>query len=154
MVIAHVVSLRGTCDRAQVGAVLVQDNHIISTGYNGSPRGLPHCDEIGHLMQSGHCVRTVHAEQNALIQAALHGVSTEGAILYVTHFPCLSCTKLLVNAKIAGIVFLHDYRIDPAAEEMLHQAQVGYHQAPFASCFAQSRFEQSLEFLLQSCQDT
>ena len=74
MKIAHVVALRSTCDRAFVGTVMVLDKRILTTGFNGSPAGLPHCDEIGHLIVDGHCVRTIHAEANAIIQAALHGI--------------------------------------------------------------------------------
>ena len=79
MDIAFTVAQRSTCDRAHVGAVLVRDRRMLTTGYNGAPAGLPHCDDVGHLMVDGHCVRTLHAEQNAIIQAALHGVSTESA---------------------------------------------------------------------------
>jgi dCMP deaminase len=88
MKIAEDVALRSTCDRAQVGAVLVREKHIISTGYNGSPAGLEHCDDVGHLMVDGHCVRTVHAEVNAIIQAAVFGLATRDSVCYVTHFPC------------------------------------------------------------------
>lgn len=75
------VAARSTCDRAQVGAVIVKDRRILTTGYNGAPAGLPHCDDIGHLMVDGHCVRTLHAEQNAILQAALHGVSVQGGTI-------------------------------------------------------------------------
>jgi dCMP deaminase len=119
MQIAQVVATRSTCDRAHVGAVLVKDKRILSTGFNGSGIGLPHCDEIGHLMVDGHCVRTVHAEANAIIQAALHGVSTKGATCYVNYFPCLLCTKMLINAGIIRIVYDEEYRIDDNALEML-----------------------------------
>ena len=99
MKIAAAVSERSTCDRAMVGCVLVRDKRILTTGFNGSPAGQEHCDEAGHLMVDGHCVRTIHAETNAIIQAALHGVSTRDAICYVTHLPCINCTKALINAK-------------------------------------------------------
>ena len=107
--IAFVVAQRSTCDRAHVGAVLVRDRRILTTGYNGAPAGLPHCDEVGHLMVDGHCVRTLHAEQNALIQAALHGVGTEGATAYVTHQPCLTCAKMLINAGTRRVVYAGNY---------------------------------------------
>lgn len=93
MKIAYAVSERSTCDRAFVGCV--REKRILTTGFNGSPAGQEHCDEIGHLMVEGHCVRTIHAETNAIIQAALHGVSTKGATCYVTHLPCINCTKAL-----------------------------------------------------------
>ena len=93
MNVAHEVARRSTCERAQVGAVIVKDKRILTTGYNGSPRGLPHCTEVGCLMDNGHCVRTLHAEQNAIIVAALHGVITEGATIYITHQPCFFMRK-------------------------------------------------------------
>jgi dCMP deaminase len=124
MKIADDVALRSTCDRALVGAVLVREKHIISTGYNGSAAGLQHCDEIGHLMVDGHCVRTVHAEANAIIQAAVFGLSTREAVCYVTHFPCLTCTKMLINAHISRMVYASAYRIDPIAIDFLQKAGI------------------------------
>ncbi len=124
MKIADDVAVRSTCDRAAVGAVLVKDKHIISTGYNGSPAGLEHCDDVGHLMIEGHCVRTVHAEVNAIIQAAVFGLATRDAVCYVTHFPCLNCTKMLINAKISKLIYRNAYRIDPIALEFLKTAGV------------------------------
>lgn len=124
MLLAHLVSLRSTCDRANVGAVLVKDQRVIATGYNGSPKGLPHCSEVGHLLLDGHCVRTVHAEQNTLIQAARYGTSTIGAILYTTHSPCLACARLLINAGVTAIV--HRYSYDsPLTATFLRDAYVG-----------------------------
>lgn len=122
--IANAVSERSTCDRAQVGCVLVLDKRILTTGFNGSPSGQPHCDEVGHLMVEGHCVRTIHAETNAIIQAALHGVSTKGATCYVTHFPCMNCAKALVNAGIVRLVYNNPYRIDPISVQFLEGANV------------------------------
>jgi dCMP deaminase len=110
--IAFTVAQRSTCDRAHVGCVLVRDRRILTTGYNGAPAGLPHCDEVGHLLVDGHCVRTLHAEQNALIQAALHGVGTEGATAYVTHQPCLTCAKMLINAGVRRVVYAGNYPDD------------------------------------------
>ena len=110
MGLATHAAARSSCDRAKVGAVLVIDRHVIATGYNGSVAGLPHCDDIGHLMVDGSCVSTVHAEQNALAQAAMHGAATKGATLYVTHKPCIVCTKLILNAGIVRIVYLEIYR--------------------------------------------
>ena len=115
---------RSTCDRAHVGAVLVRDKRILTTGFNGSPAGLPHCDDVGHLLVDGHCVRTIHAETNAIIQAALHGVSTKGATCYVTHFPCINCTKILINAGITRIVYLNDYRVDENAMNFIQETGV------------------------------
>ena len=124
MKIAEDVAVRSTCDRAAVGAVFVKEKHIISTGYNGSPAGLEHCDDIGHLMVDGHCVRTVHAEVNAIIQAAVFGLATKDAICYVTHFPCLNCTKTLINARIKKLIYKNAYRIDPIALEFFNTAGV------------------------------
>jgi dCMP deaminase len=110
MNIAREVSTRSTCDRKFVGAVIVRDKSILATGYNGSVRGLPHCDEDGHLMEDGHCVRTVHAEANAIVQAARHGVRIEGASIYVTASPCWGCFRLIANAGISRIGFGEFYR--------------------------------------------
>lgn len=109
MSIAFQVATRSTCDRAHVGAIVVKDRRILTTGYNGAPAGLPHCDEVGHLMIGGHCVRTLHAEQNAIIQAALHGVGVAGSALYVTHQPCLTCAKMIINAGIRRVVYAGHY---------------------------------------------
>ena len=122
--IAYAVSERSTCDRAFVGCVLVRDKRILTTGFNGSPAGQPHCDEIGHLLVDGHCLRTIHAETNAIIQAALHGVSTRDATCYVTHLPCINCTKALINAGITRIVYSVAYRQDENALEFLKTAAI------------------------------
>jgi len=110
MRIAYEVASRATCDRKLVGAVIVRDRCILATGYNGSIRGLPHCDEVGHMMEDGHCVRTIHAEANAIIQAARNGVRIEDASIYVTASPCWICFKLIANAGIQRIGFGEFYR--------------------------------------------
>ncbi len=112
MNIAREVSSSSTCDRKFVGAVIVRDKCILATGYNGSIRGLPHCDEDGHLMEEGHCVRTVHAEANAIVQAARNGVRIDGSTIYVTASPCWGCFRLIANSGIARVVFGEFYR-DP-----------------------------------------
>jgi len=117
MNIAREVSTRSTCDRKFVGSVIVRDKIILATGYNGSIRGLPHCDEVGHLLEDGHCVRTVHAEANAIVQAARNGVRIDGAGIYVTASPCWICFRLIANAGISRIVFGEFYR-DPRVFEM------------------------------------
>jgi dCMP deaminase len=124
MKIAYAVSERSTCDRAFVGALLVLDKRILTTGFNGSPAGLPHCDEIGHLIVDGHCIRTIHAETNAIIQAALHGVSTKGCSCYVTHFPCINCTKALINAGMTRLIYNVAYRVDENALAFLRTANI------------------------------
>ena len=110
MNIAREVSTRSTCDRKFVGAVIVRDKSILATGYNGSIRGLPHCDEEGHLVEDGHCVRTVHAEANAIVQAARNGVRIEGASIYVTASPCWGCFRLIANAALSRVCFGEFYR--------------------------------------------
>lgn len=110
MQIAKVAATRSTCGRKHVGAVIVRDRMIIATGYNGSVRGLVHCDDAGHMMEDGHCVRTVHAEINAIIQAARHGVRVEDAGIYVTASPCWPCFCALANAGIQHIYFGEFYR--------------------------------------------
>ncbi|OGY44186.1 MAG: hypothetical protein A3J62_02320 [Candidatus Buchananbacteria bacterium RIFCSPHIGHO2_02_FULL_38_8] len=111
MAIAKIVAARGTCDRLYAGAVLVKDKRIISTGYNGSPPGLPHCDEKGHLLEEGHCVRTIHAEHNALLQAAVQGsTSTVGSTLYTKYGPCIHCAKYVIACGIKRVVIGKIYR--------------------------------------------
>jgi dCMP deaminase len=127
--IAFQVARRSTCDRARVGAIIVKDRRILTTGYNGAPAGLPHCDDVGHLMVDGHCVRTLHAEQNAIIQAALHGVSVQGGTIYVTHQPCLTCAKMIINAGIVRVVYAGEYP-DENSRAFLAEAGVVLERAP------------------------
>lgn len=125
--IAQALAKRGTCDRAQVGCVIVKDNLQLAEGYNGSISGHLHCDEIGHLMVNDHCVRTVHAEVNALLNAMKKGVSVEGAKAYVTHRPCFECTKNLNQAGIKEVIYIHDYR----KTDLLREVQEGMIILPF-----------------------
>ncbi|MGQ9858428.1 MAG: deoxycytidylate deaminase [Thermodesulfobacteriota bacterium] len=135
MEITNLVSRRSTCLRRQVGAVLVKDRQILATGYNGPPRGLPHCDEVGCLRElkgipSGErheLCRGLHAEQNAIIQAANHGVAIGGATLYSTTHPCVICTKMIVNAGIQRVVYREGYA-DELSREMLEQAGISVEQ--------------------------
>jgi dCMP deaminase len=110
MNIARVVASRATCHRKFVGAVVVRDKTILSTGYNGSIRGMAHCSEVGHMMVDGHCVATIHSEMNAIIQAARNGVRIEGASIYITASPCWNCFKALANAGIKRICYGEFYR--------------------------------------------
>lgn len=110
MNIAKEAATRSTCSRKHVGAVIVRDKNILSTGYNGSIRGMPHCDEAGHLMENGHCVATIHAEANAVLQAAKNGVRIEGAEVYITASPCWSCFKMLANTGIKKVYYGEFYR--------------------------------------------
>jgi dCMP deaminase len=121
---ARMVATRATCDRLHVGAVIVRDKRIISTGYNGSVSGDVHCHDAGCYVVNGHCIRTIHAESNAILQCAKFGVSTEGAAIYVTHFPCLLCSKQIIQAGLAQIYYDDPYRLDPYAKELLEQAGV------------------------------
>jgi dCMP deaminase len=110
MRIADEVSSRSTCDRKHVGAVIVRDRNILSTGYNGSIAGMPHCDEVGHMMDNGHCVATIHAEANAILQAAKNGAMINAACIYVNASPCWNCFKMIANAGITRICFGEFYR--------------------------------------------
>ncbi len=129
--IARLVATRSTCLRRQVGAVLVKDKRILATGYNGPPSGISHCLDVGCLREkmgipSGErheLCRGLHAEQNAILQAAFHGISIKGATLYCTHHPCIICSKMLINAGISKIVYLEGYS-DPLAKEMLDEAKI------------------------------
>ena len=104
------VALRSTCVRKKVGAIIVKDKNIISTGYNGSIRGLEHCETVGCLMIEGHCTRTIHAEANAIIQAAKHGLMIDRAEIYISASPCFNCFKLIANSGITKIYFMEFYR--------------------------------------------
>jgi len=110
MNIATEVATRSTCARKHVGAVIVRDKTILSTGYNGSVRGLPHCDDGDHMMEDGHCVRTIHAEVNAIIQSAKNGTRVDQASIYVTASPCWSCFKSIANAGLVRVVYGEFYR--------------------------------------------
>lgn len=131
MQIAKVVASRSTCLRRHVGALLVIDKRILSTGYNGAPTGLKHCAEVGCLREklkvpSGErheLCRGLHAEQNAIIQAAIHGVAIKGATLYCTHYPCSVCAKMLINAGIKKIFLAENYP-DKLAKEIFKEAGI------------------------------
>src|SRR3989344_4762193 len=110
MNIAKEAASRSTCDRKHVGAVIARDKTILSTGYNGSIRGMPHCDEAGHLMENDHCVATIHAEANAVLQAAKNGVMIDKGEIYITASPCWTCFKMLANAGIKKICYGEFYR--------------------------------------------
>lgn len=131
--IASVVAERSTCRRHHVGAVAVRDKHILATGYNGAAAGLKDCLELGCLrndmnIESGtrhEICRAIHAEQNVIIQAALHGVSIEGATIYVTHSPCILCAKMLVNSRIKRYVTFSEYA-DAAFNELFKEAGIEF----------------------------
>jgi dCMP deaminase len=131
MAIARLISRRSTCRRRAVGAILVKDRRVLSTGYNGAPSGLAHCAETGCLRelqkipsgQHAEICRGLHAEQNAIIQAAYHGASIAGAILYCTNQPCSICVKMLINAGITELIYQDGYP-DPLAEKLIAEAQL------------------------------
>jgi dCMP deaminase len=131
--LADAVSKRATCDRGRSGCVIVRDKRILVTGYVGSPAGLPHCDEVGHLLKtmvnedgskSEHCVRTVHAEQNAICQAAKLGVSIDGATVYCRMTPCRTCAMLLINCGIKRVYCERKYHAGAESEAMFKTAGV------------------------------
>jgi dCMP deaminase len=135
--IAKMVGSRGTCDRGRAGCVITKDKRIISTGYVGSPVGLPHCDEAGHEMhtvvhedghESRHCIRTTHAEQNAIAQAARFGVSLDGATVYCKMTPCYVCAKMIINAGIKRVVVEQDYHGGSRSKEIFSDANVDFEQ--------------------------
>lgn len=131
--IVDTVAKRATCDRGRSGCAIVKDKQILVTGYVGSPNGLPHCDQVGHLFKkmidedgtiSNHCVRTVHAEQNAICQAAKRGISLEGATLYCTMTPCRTCAMMIINCGIKRVVCKNKYHSGNESEEMFAQAGI------------------------------
>lgn len=131
MQITHLVAKRSNCLRRQVGAIVVKDKRVLATGYNGAPRGLKHCAEIGCLREqmqvpSGErheLCRGLHAEQNSIIQAALYGTSIDGSVLYTTHQPCVLCVKMIINAGIKKIYYSDGYP-DKLADDMLKEAGI------------------------------
>lgn len=114
--LAQHVAQRSTCTRKKVGAIIVRDRNILSTGYNGSIRKHPHCSEVGCLVENNHCIRTVHAEANAIVQAAKHGINIDESTIYTTASPCWYCFKLLANSGIKRICFSELYRDDRIVE--------------------------------------
>lgn len=133
MEIALVAGKRSTCDRGRAGSAIARDKQILVTGYAGSPKGLPHCDDVGHQMkatihedghQSQHCVRTAHAEQNAICQAAKLGIAIDGATIYCKMTPCAVCAKMIINAGIKRVVCEKKYHAGQESEEMFKQAGV------------------------------
>jgi dCMP deaminase len=132
---AEMVGTRGTCDRGRAGCVITRDKRIVSTGYVGAPVGLPHCDEVGHEMhtvtaedgtQSRHCIRTAHAEQNAISNAARVGQAIEGGTLYCKMLPCYKCAQSIINAGVVRVVALKDYHSTDRTKEIFKQAGITY----------------------------
>lgn len=135
MNIVQVVASRATCNRGKCGAITVQNSRILTTGYVGSAPGLPHCDDVGHLFRTvihvdgstkQHCVRSIHAEQNAIAQAARFGISLEGCDLYSTMFPCFDCAKLIVAVGIKHVYALFNYQAGTESQALFEQSGVGF----------------------------
>ena len=131
--LANAASKRATCDRGRSGCVIVRDRQVLITGYVGSPKGLPHCDDVGHLMKkiihdddtvTQHCMRTVHAEQNAICQAARRGIALEGGTLYCRMTPCRTCTMLIINCGIERVVCEYRYHAARESEQMFQEAGI------------------------------
>jgi len=118
--IITVISKRSTCPVRKVGAILIKDNRIISTGYNGSPKGTDHCEDIGCQIENKACVRTVHAESNVIAFAAKYGIPTDGSTMYTTMAPCFNCAKLIINAGIVRVYYLEPYRLDDGLKALVH----------------------------------
>lgn len=128
MKLARLAAERSTCDRANVGAVIVnKENRIVATGYNGSVGNkTPHCDELGHAMRDDHCIATLHAELNCLTYCAKEGIPVKDCVIYVTHFPCLNCTKALIQSGITKIYYEIGYRMDDFAIYLMEINNIEY----------------------------
>lgn len=144
MLQAVLLSLRSTCNRLAVGAILVRDQRIIAGGYNGSVAGDKHCIDDGCYMVDGHCLRTIHAEMNAILQCAKFGIPTEDAEIYVTDFPCLQCTKMLLQAGIKKIHYLRNYHNDPYAVSLLKLKNVTVSQVEIDEKYMATTFIKEL----------
>lgn len=133
--ITEMVASRGSCDRGRTGCVITRDRRIVSTGYVGAPSGLPHCDEVGHEIhtvihedgtQSDHCIRTTHAEQNAICEAARMGIALEGGTLYCKMAPCYACAKMIINAGIKRVVCAKDYHASARSKDVFKEAGIEF----------------------------
>ncbi|WP_100488651.1 ComE operon protein 2 [Sporolactobacillus pectinivorans] len=132
---SHLLASRSTCKRLVVGATIVRDKRIIAGGYNGSISGGVHCIDEGCYMIDGHCARTIHAEMNAILQCAKFGESTDGAEIYVTHYPCIQCCKAIIQAGIRSVYYAKDYKNHPYAAELFQMAKVKVQKVPFDNFF-------------------
>lgn len=142
MLQAVLLSMRSTCERLSVGAILVRDRRIIAGGYNGSVSGDVHCIDEGCYLVDGHCLRTIHAEMNAVLQCAKFGAATEGAEIYVTDFPCLQCTKMLLQAGIKKIYYLRNYHNDDYAVRLMKLKRVAAEQVKIENRYLASLHSQ------------
>lgn len=138
------LALRSTCSRLSVGATIVRDKRVIAGGYNGSVSGDVHCIDDGCFVVDNHCVRTIHAEMNAILQCAKFGIATDGAEIYVTHFPCLQCTKMILQAGIKTIHYWNDYKNDEYAIKLIQTVGATIHRVKLDKRFL-SDLDQMLE---------
>lgn len=149
----HLLAVRSTCTRLSVGASIVRDNRIIAGGYNGSISGGDHCIDHGCYVIESHCVRTIHAEMNALLQCSKYGIPVAGSTLYVTHFPCLQCSKAIIQAGIKHVIYATDYKNDEYALKLFTQSDVSVQHIPFdekkVDFSSESKFELINEMLLK-----
>ncbi|MCE7794184.1 ComE operon protein 2 [Salipaludibacillus sp. CUR1] len=143
---SHLLALRSTCTRLMVGATIVRDKRIIAGGYNGSISGGKHCIDEGCFLIDNHCVRTIHAEINALLQCAKFGVPAEGAEIYVTHFPCLNCCKSIIQAGIKKVYYAEDYKNHDFAVELFEQAGVAVEQVELEEMILDTKNREKLSF--------
>ena len=127
----HLLAVRSTCTRLAVGATIVRDNRIVAGGYNGSISGGDHCIDHGCYVVDNHCIRTIHAEMNALLQCSKYGIPVAGSTLYVTHFPCLQCSKAIIQAGIRQVIYSTDYRNNDYAIKLFAQSGVAVQHIPF-----------------------
>jgi dCMP deaminase len=144
---SHLLALRSTCTRLTVGATIVRDKRIIAGGYNGSIAGDTHCSEDGCYVVDNHCIRTIHAEMNALLQCAKFGVPTANAEIYVTHFPCLQCCKSIIQSGIKVVYYAQDYKNHPYAIELFEKAGVKVEQVELKEMVIDLNTQEKIEFV-------
>ncbi|PAV28998.1 ComE operon protein 2 [Virgibacillus profundi] len=144
---SHLLALRSTCTRLMVGATIVRDKRIIAGGYNGSVSGSVHCIDEGCYVIDGHCVRTVHAEANALLQCAKFGVPTENADIYVTHFPCLQCCKQLIQSGINTVYYAEDYKNHEYAVQLFEEAGVNTKKVELNYLAIDENYQEKTDFV-------
>ncbi|EIT85239.1 ComE operon protein 2 [Fictibacillus macauensis ZFHKF-1] len=146
---SHLLAMRSTCTRLEVGATIVRDKRIIAGGYNGSISGGVHCIDEGCYVIDGHCVRTIHAEMNAILQCAKFGVPVEGAEMYVTHFPCLHCCRTIIQSGIKTLYYANDYKNHPYAIEQFREAGLTVKHVPFHNQHLNPLHEEQKELMHQ-----
>lgn len=144
---SHLLALRSTCTRLAVGATIVRDKRIIAGGYNGSIAGGTHCIDEGCYVIDNHCVRTIHAEMNAILQCAKFGVPTQNAEIYVTHYPCLQCCKAIIQAGIKVVYYAIDYKNHPHAIELYSQAGVKVEQVELEEMIIDLKTKEKIQFV-------